>query len=193
MQVAIKKVTDWSLVLDSARWTVHKQGLDKEPSDKFKRSIIMSEHSPLRELRFHIDIIGLPNFSSQQISRHDNFVGHSHREGSLDQNYVGTNRPDRVDVDPKEVHRLTPVDHKISASAADLIELSKKRLCFGKASKETREAWEAVINELSKTEPILASKCVPSCIYRSFCPEEDGCGYADTELFHDRLNDYRTK
>ena len=48
-----------------------------------------------------------------------------------------------------------------------------------------------VINELRKIDPVLADKCVPSCIYRGFCPEIKSCGYYKTEDFQKRLKEYR--
>lgn len=35
-------------VLNRARTTVSKDELDKEPSDEFKKKILMAEHSPIR-------------------------------------------------------------------------------------------------------------------------------------------------
>ena len=60
------------------------------------------------------------------------------------------------------------------------------------ASKETREAWSLVIEMLKEVDPILAEKCVPSCVYRGFCPEIDRCcGYVNTDAYKRRLEEYR--
>jgi hypothetical protein len=65
-------------------------------------------------------------------------------------------------------------------------------LCYGCASKETREAWEIVIAMLKDIDPILAEKCVPECVYRGFCSETDRCcGYVHTKAFEKRLEEYR--
>ena len=40
----------WNEVLNDCRYTVSKPPLDKEPSDKFKKSILVAEHSPIRDI-----------------------------------------------------------------------------------------------------------------------------------------------
>lgn len=56
-------------------------------------------------------------------------------------------------------------------------------------------------NNVARTEkidPVLVSKCVPTCVYRGFCPELKCCGYANTHQFHEavenieRLNNYES-
>jgi hypothetical protein len=54
----------------------------------------------------------------------------------------------------------------MTCNAQAFINISRKRLCKGCASPETRQAWEIVIKALSEIDPILAEKCVPECIYR---------------------------
>ena len=84
-------------------------------------------------------------------------------------------------------------DMDMSCNAQAFINISRKRLCYGCASKETREAWELVIEYLKDVDPILAEKCVPECIYRGFCPEKKRCcGYCNTEAYKKRLEEYRS-
>ena len=71
-----------------------------------------------------------------------------------------------------------------------LINISRKRLC-NCASKETREAWQMVKDEIAKVEPELASVMVKECIYRGFCPEMFSCGYHKTEAFKKELEEDR--
>lgn len=80
----------------------------------------------------------------------------------------------------------------MTCNAQAFINISRKRLCSC-ASKETREAWQQVIEYLKTVDPVLASKCVPECVYRGFCPEFDRCcGYCNTKAYQDRLKDYRS-
>ncbi len=74
-------------------------------------------------------------------------------------------------------------------NAQAIINISRQRLC-SKASKETREAWQAVIAELNETDPILAKACVPSCVYRGLCPEFSTCGFYNTQKFTAARNRY---
>ena len=47
--------------------------------------------------------------------------------------------------------------------------------------KKTRGIWQQVINLLYEQEPILATACVPNCIYRGMCPELRSCGFIDSQ------------
>ena len=64
MKIEITKVTDWQRVVDAARFTQGKKSLGHEPSDEFKKQMILSEHSPLRELEFDIKMYGIPYWVS---------------------------------------------------------------------------------------------------------------------------------
>ena len=50
-----------------------------------------------------------------------------------------------------------------------------------------------VIKEaIAEVDPILASKMVPECLYRGFCPEfMNPCGYSKTERYQKDLKKYR--
>ena len=71
MEVKIKKLTSWKDCLESARITQGKfNTVEKEPSDKWKIKALYSEHSPIRELKFHVDIFEVPNFVITHLVRH---------------------------------------------------------------------------------------------------------------------------
>lgn len=170
MKVEITRVTSWKDVLNAARFTQRKKPLDKEPSDDFKRDIIRAEHSPLRCLMFNIDLYDIPYYVSTHLVRHTHA-----------QPFVSTSRPD-IDgaMKPREEQKKTdPVNTRLFLNAQEIINISKVRLCRN-AEKETRTAWEQVINTLSLLEPQLAAACVPSCVYRGLCPEMKCCGYINT-------------
>ena len=80
----------------------------------------------------------------------------------------------------------------MTCNAQALISISRKRLCSC-ASKETREAWQQVKDEIEKIDPALSSKMVRECIYRGFCPEFDKCcGFASTDEYQRQLKQYRS-
>lgn len=191
INVFVSKITDWDLVLDSARMTMNKDRLYKLPSDEFKRKILLAEHSPIRTLQFMIEIKNIPCWVSQHIARHDAFAYHTVRDSFNDVHFIGTLRTDRTNIDRNNLSQDTPVNHTIYCNAQDLINISRKRLCSC-ASKETREVWKEVIASISEIDPILAEKCVPECLYRNFCPEVDRCcGYVYTEQYKKDLEVYR--
>lgn len=173
MKIEITKVTDWQRVVDAARFTQGKKSLGHEPSDEFKKQMILSEHSPLRELEFDIKMYGIPYW----VSNH--FVRHVHA-----QPFVSTSRPDITGskIPRHEMRQDDLVNLQLSLNAQEIINISKLRLC-NKASKETREIWYKVIDELAIIEPYLASACVPQCVYRGFCPEPKPCGRTETNFF----------
>ena len=171
MEIQITKVTSWTDVLNAARFTQRKAPLDKEPSDDFKRKMIKAEHSPLRCLMFNIDFYDIPYYVSVHLVRHIHA-----------QPFVSTSRPD-IDgnMKPRDEQKKTdPVNMRLFLNAQEIINISKVRLCT-KAEKKTRGIWQQVINLLYEQEPILATACVPSCIYRGMCPELESCGFIDSQ------------
>lgn len=191
-EISLKRVTPWSLVVDSARFTINKDDINKEPSSDFKRSIVLAEHSPIRCLRYILDLKGVPCWVSQHIARHDAFAGHNMRDGVAETHFVGTSRSDRTNVLRSKLPQDTPVNHRIFLDAQDFIIISKLRLCTC-ASYETRYVWQKVIEELKTLDAELASKCVRMCVYRGFCPEMKKCGYDKTAKFQEELYNYRNK
>ena len=189
MKIEIIKTQGWDVALADALWTVHKESTDKEPSEVWKAKACIAEHSMLADVRFIVKIYGIPSWVSQHLARHDAFTGHTLRE-SKEIHYVATQRTDRTGVNRGKLPQDTPVDHRMSLSAKDLITISRLRLCTC-ASKETREVWRAVLEELAKTEPTLAKLCVKNCVYRGFCPEFTTCGYTSTRKFAEELIMYR--
>lgn len=173
MKIEIKRVTDWQRVVNAARFTQGKEPLGHEPSNEFKKQMILSEHSPLRELEFNIKMYGIPYW----VSNH--FVRHVHA-----QPFVSTSRPDITGskVSRHDMRQDDLVNLQLSLNAQEIINISKLRLC-NKASYETRKTWMQVIEELRKIEPRLVSACVPQCIYRGFCPEPKSCGKTQTNVF----------
>jgi hypothetical protein len=171
----------WREIADSARTTINKEGGNGEPSSSWKRRILLSEHSPIRQLIIKAKWYDLKYWVSVHLVRH--WLGIVH--------FIGTQRTDRTGVDRDESLQSALVTHEIEANAQAIINISRKRMCM-QASKETREAWcEFVSKAVFREEPELASCCVPDCIYRGWCYEYKSCGYHNTEEFKTRLEQYR--
>jgi hypothetical protein len=176
---------DWKRVVNAARRTVGKAPIRKEPSDTFKRKILLAEHSPIRLLEYDFTWEDIKMWVTTHLVRH--------HEGC--EKFVSTQRPDRSEI-LKGLNRddllqglLNDMDMACNAQA--FINISRKRLCSC-ASNETREAWKLVIEFLRELDPILAEKCVPECLYRGFCPEFDRCcGYVNTKKYQEDLKKYR--
>lgn len=177
---------NWTRVVNAARRTVGKSPINKEPSDKFKKKVLLAEHSPIRLLEYDFTWEDIRMWVSTHIVRH--------HEGC--EKFVHTQRTDRNEalksLNRDDLPQGLVNDMDMTCNAQAFINISRKRLCKC-ASKETREAWELVIEYLKTIDPVLASKCVPECLYRGFCPEFDRCcGYCNTEKFKKDLKEYRS-
>lgn len=197
---------DWTRVLNAARRTWGKKQINKEPSVGFKKEILLAEHSPIRLLEYDFTIENLRQWVTVHLVRH--------HEGC--EKFVHTQRQDINMEIEKTVANMVKVledagltrdgwrerdymfqgegnDMDMTCNAQAFINISRKRLCYGCASTETREAWELVIEYLKEVDPVLAEKCVPECIYRGFCPEKKRCcGYCNSEAYKKRLEEYRS-
>lgn len=170
----------WEEVVNRARTTVGKEELGKEPSDKFKRKILMAEHSPIRGLIYCFKITNIKSWVATHFVRHHVGV----------EKWVRTQRTDRTGISRDELPQGAEVEMEIEANAQALINISRKRLC-NQASPETREVVQEIKKEVSKRDEFLANVMVKECIYRGFCPEINSCNYDKTEKFKKELEDYR--
>lgn len=169
----------WRDVADACNTTINRSVGTKEPSAKFKYKILLAEHSPIRRLYFKFKISEIPYWVSVHFTRHKFGIEH----------WVRTQRTDRTSVNRDNLHQGNLVEHEFEANAQAIINISRKRLC-NQASKETREAWIAVLESLKETEPELYDVCVPDCIYRGRCREFKCCEYDKTSDFLNRLIKY---
>lgn len=196
---------DWIRVVNAARRTWGKKPIDHEPSDKFKRKILLAEHSPIRLLEYDFTIENIRQWVSTHLVRHhqgcEKFV-HTQRQDINEQIENISKRI--IDILREEgllregwrerdyLFQGEPNDMDMTCNAQSFINISRKRLCIGCASPETRLAWEIVIEKLKEIDPILAEKCVPECVYRGFCPEFDRCcGYVNSKAYQKRVKEYR--
>jgi len=171
----------WREIADSANTTVHKEAGTKVPSSKWKRRLLLSEHSMIRQLIVKGKWYDLKSWVSVHFVRHK--IGIEH--------WVRTQRADRTGTDRNVLHQDNLIEHEIEANAQAFINISRKRLCF-QASTETRDAWRAMLEQIRETEPELYSVCVPDCVYRGWCYEFNSCGFHQTREYQERLANYRS-
>jgi hypothetical protein len=176
----IKRETSWVNVLDAAKTTSGRKDSSSEPSSKWKRKILLAEHSPIRELIYRWKWIDLEYYVSVHFVRHK--IGIEH--------YVRSQRSDKTGVPRSKISQEAFVEHECIANAQAIINISRKRLCC-KASMSTVIAWEKVLRGIKDIDPELYSACVRECVYRGFCSEFDSCGYVKTPIFPDVIKDYR--
>lgn len=179
----LERVTSWKRVLNAARRTIGREQSSNEPSDSWKSKILLAEHSPIRLLEYDFGWRKIRQWVTAHLVRH--------HEGC--EKFVHSQRGDRREL-PCERDRLPQGarnDMDMTANAQALISISRKRCCMC-ASKETRDAWALVLNELEKVDPVLRSKCVRECVYRGFCPEwMSKCKYCYSPAYWLELKNYR--
>ena len=166
---------DWLRVRNNALTTQRKQS-DKLPSPELKKKMIISEHSPIRDLKVVWEWIDLPYYVSVHFTRHK--IGIEH--------YVSSQRNDiQKEFDRKNAPQSNPVTHRCSANFQAILNISRARLCLN-ASPETTKAWKLFLSRLYNYEPELVQLCVKPCIYRNgICPEVfKQCGYNKTNHYH---------
>lgn len=165
MKTKILKIKgDWQEVVDDCRATVKKSPLGKEPSENFKRRILLAEHDPIRDIEIKFRWADIKYW----IAMH--WKTHTWRSR------VDSQRNDRQDrYDREEAPQSAKVDFIGDANAQHLIDTMRKRLCF-QASKETREYAEDLKRVLREVEPEISDVLVPNCVYRCGCPEMQTCG-----------------
>ncbi len=165
MKTKILKIKgDWQEVVDNCRTTVGKDSLGKEPSRKFKREILISEHSPIRSIYISWIWQNIPSWVATHWSRHKWEC------------YIKTQRSDRTGVNRDKLPQDAPVNFTGEANTQHLIDSFRKRLCM-MASSKTRRYAEDFKTELHKHEPEISDVLVPNCIYRCGCPEPNGCSW----------------
>lgn len=172
----IKIKGDWQEVLDDCRFTVGKEPIGKEPSTKFKKEILIAEHSPIRDISFKWIWEKIPHWVGVHWVRHKW------------EKFVRTQREDRAGIPREELPQTEPQDFKGEANIQHLIDTERKRLCFT-ASPETREYGESLKIEIYNIgEKEISDVLVPNCIYRCGCPElNGGCGWYEKMCRHEPL------
>ena len=156
---------DWKRVKNHCRTTDNKDFTENEPTDTFKKKLLISEHSPIRLLEFDWSWKSIYYWLSTEWSRHKF------------EKFISSQRDDRlVDDTPRG---KKPQDALVNfdgyANMQNLIDSWRKRLC-GNATPEAVELAEDFKIELHKTHPYESDVLVPNCIYRAGCPEFSCCG-----------------
>ena len=161
----IKVKGDWEEVVNDCRATVGKSELGKEPSEKFKKSILISEHSPIRDLTIKWRWSNIKSWVATHWVRHKWEC------------FVKSQRSDRTGIPRDKLPQDTPVTFTGEANIQHLIDTARKRLCFT-ASPETREYMEDLkVTIHDRVDENIANVLVPNCIYRCGCPEPNGCKF----------------
>jgi len=172
----------WQEIKNDALFTEHKFESGKYPSSKWKREMLLCEHSPIRTGHLIIELHDTPVFVIDHLVRHN--VGFTP--------FVSSLRDDRNDFPEGYVpNRETPNAVRFDGNFQAFINISRRRLC-SKSHPKTKEAWQMVRDAIEAVEPELAKCMVPECVYRGWCYERRSCGYFRTEKYKNELTEYRS-
>jgi hypothetical protein len=168
----IKIKGDWQEVVNDCRATVGKDELGKDPSERFKREILISEHSPIRDISVKWIWKNIASWVATHFSRHKWEC------------FIKTQRSDRTGVKRDKLPQDAPVNFTGDANVQQLIDTARKRLCR-LASRETRKYMEDLKTTIRSVEPEISDVLVPNCIYRCGCPEPTCCGWYEAACKQD--------
>jgi hypothetical protein len=155
--------TMWKKIKEAALVTIGLK-IKTVPDTKWKKSILIAEHSPIRLLKINWIWNKIMSFVSVHFTRHK--IGIEH--------YVKSQREDITKEDTYNNTRREIVSHMCEANAQAIINISRKRLCK-KAHIETTKKWIEFLDRIKDKYPELYYVCVPECIYRGGCPEMKSC------------------
>lgn len=161
----LKVKGDWEEVVNDCRATVGKDELGKEPSETFKRAILIAEHSPIR----NITIKWIWRKIKSWVATH--WVRHKW------ECFVRSQRSDRTGIPRDRLPQNSLVSFTGAANIQNLIDTARKRLCC-EAAAETRQYMEDLkVTIHDEVDPYIADVLVPNCIYRCGCPEMGRCNF----------------
>ena len=163
----IKIKGDWEEIVNDCRTTVGKLPLGKDPSQAFKKSILISEHSPIRSISVKWQWVNIPSWVATHFSRHKWEC------------FIKTQRSDRTGVSREKLPQDAPVIMTGEANSQQLIDTARKRLC-SMASRETRKYMEDLKASIHEIEPEISDVLVPNCVYRCGCSEAGDCRWYET-------------
>ena len=138
----------------------------KPTSREWLRRIMEARHSPIRELHFAFEFIGLPSYIATHLSRHVHA-----------RPYIQSQRNDRQDkYDRRAARQDAPVNMIWCMEGEELQIIANKRLC-SKADTATRAVVCGMCDIVEYYVPYVAGLLVPMCDYHGrACHEMQPCG-----------------
>lgn len=137
----------------------------KPPAPEWLRRIMEARHSPIRELHFAFEFIGLPSYIATHLSRHVHA-----------RPYIQSQRNDRQNkYDRRAARQDAPVNMIWCMEGEELQIIANKRLC-GKADAATRAVVNGMCSLVKVGVPYVAGLLVPMCAYHGgVCHEMQPC------------------
>ena len=128
----------------------------------FRYSILIAEHSPIRDISFKWRWKGIKSWIATHWVRHKWEC------------FVKSQRSDRTGIPRDKLPQDEPVDFVGEANVQHLIDTMRKRLCY-QAAKETREYAADLKKAIMDEDYAIGGALVPNCVYRCGCPDMNCC------------------
>ena len=170
---------DWMRIKSACMTTISKQAGDKEPSQQWKKKLLICRHSPIRRGIVSWKWENIPYAISTHFARH--------HEGC--EKFIGTERTDRTSVDREERSQMNYVPMEVDANIQALMNLAEKRLCRC-ADPTPRDYMISLVDAIREAEPDVAWSLVPQCVRCGGCVEPFGdCKYYESIMEDVSLED----
>lgn len=198
-KITVRKLTDVGILRMANSYTSGRESLMN------LKTAYRLMHSPVRTQMFLVEMQRIPLFVASQLVRSKVGVEWWMRTRRTDRGAesfkdvceeLALNLYDRGDdpvteiLDwPNRFDRYAPTDLMGLLNAEAIINMSHKRLC-SKASKETREVWEEVCNQIRLCDPDLYPHLVRPCVAMGVCREKC-CGFIRSQLFTKLREEYK--
>ena len=186
---------NWIQIKEACMTTISKQAGPDEPSDRWKKKILLAEHSPIRRSQISWKWDEIPYAISTHFARH--------HEGC--EKFISTSREDRTGIDRATRSQMDCVSMEMDANIQALINISWRRLCMC-ADPVTRQYWKSLLEEIKKYDKNIYWACVPQCVRCGGCVEFKDCGFYShlmknateeeqkvLKLRYDKYNNFRNK
>lgn len=173
---------NWLKIKEACMTTISKEAGPKEPSQEWKRRLLLCEHSPIRRGSVSWKFDSIPYCISTHFVRHHEGV----------EKWIGTERADRTEIkDRSERSQMDCVPMEMEANIQALINISRKRLCTS-ADPLTRQYWQTVLEAIKEYDEDIYWACVPECVRCGGCSEYNSCGYYDKLMEDSTVEEQKT-
>ncbi len=197
MKTVIKEFNvNWLTIKNACRQTVSMGDSSIEPTEEWKKKLLICRHSPLR--------IGTVLWKSEDVPFY--VMGHIVRHSIGCTPFVSTSREDRTGVAREERKQTDSVELQMIANIESLMNISERRLCTC-SDPQTIKYWNTVVEAIREYDEAIAWALVPQCIRHGACVEPfSDCKYfekfaenltkeelIDIMVRYDKYNEYRDK
>ena len=139
----VKLEGSWRDVKNACRTTVGKRHTEKDATERFKRDLVIAEHTPIRKLHVSWLWENMPYWVAMEWARHKF------------EKYICSQRTDRTGEKRDKKPQDAPVSFEGYANVQNLIDAWRKRLCY-QATPEARRYAIQLKRDLQKIAPEIA-------------------------------------